>query len=93
VQRSGSVKARGAFHFLLTQHPMRVVTAAGGNHGLAVAVAACALGVEAMPTAAGRWRQMHHPDAGVCWTGLAWACTPSYGPSPAEVGVVEIRLD
>lgn len=51
LQRSGSFKARGAFHFLLTQRltgrPPRVVTASGGNHGLAVAVAASALGVDA----------------------------------------------
>jgi threonine dehydratase len=47
LQLSGSFKARGAFNFLLTHRPRRVVTASGGNHGLAVAVAAAALGVEA----------------------------------------------
>lgn len=47
LQRSGSFKARGAFNFLLTTRPPRVVTASGGNHGLAVAVAAAALGIEA----------------------------------------------
>jgi len=51
LQRSGSFKARGAFHFLLTtrlvQSQRRVVTASGGNHGLAVAVASAALGIEA----------------------------------------------
>lgn len=47
LQRSGSFKARGAFHFLLRNRPARVVTASGGNHGLAVAVASAALGVAA----------------------------------------------
>jgi len=47
LQLSGSFKARGAFHFMLTSRPRRVVTASGGNHGLAVAVAAAALGVAA----------------------------------------------
>ncbi|HEY3261221.1 MAG TPA: serine/threonine dehydratase [Pseudonocardiaceae bacterium] len=54
LQRSGSFKARGAFHFLLTVRPRRVVTASGGNHGLAVAVAAAALDIKAevfVPTA------------------------------------------
>lgn len=47
MQRAGSFKARGAFHFLLTTRPRRVVTASGGNHGLAVATAAAALGTVA----------------------------------------------
>lgn len=47
LQRAGSFKARGAFHFLLRHRPSRVVTASGGNHGLAVAVASAALGVAA----------------------------------------------
>lgn len=47
LQRAGSFKARGAFNFLLTHRPARVVTASGGNHGLAVATAAAALGVAA----------------------------------------------
>ncbi len=47
LQRSGSFKARGAFNFLLTTRPPRVVAASGGNHGLAVATAAAALGIAA----------------------------------------------
>ncbi|HEY0638929.1 MAG TPA: serine/threonine dehydratase [Pseudonocardiaceae bacterium] len=47
LQRSGSFKARGAFHVLLRTRPERVVTASGGNHGLAVATAARALGIPA----------------------------------------------
>lgn len=46
LQRSGSFKARGAFHRLLTAAvpPAGVVAASGGNHGAAVALAARALG-------------------------------------------------
>jgi threonine dehydratase len=47
MQRSGSFKARGAFNVLLRTRPDRVVTASGGNHGLAVATAAAALGIPA----------------------------------------------
>lgn len=47
LQRSGSFKARGAFNVLLRTRPERVVTASGGNHGLAVATAAAALGIAA----------------------------------------------
>lgn len=47
LQRSGSFKARGAFTVLLRTRPQRVVTASGGNHGLAVATAAAALGITA----------------------------------------------
>jgi len=47
LQRSGSFKARGAFNFLLRTRPRRVVTASGGNHGLAVATASAALGITA----------------------------------------------
>ncbi|GHJ45911.1 hypothetical protein Cs7R123_32530 [Catellatospora sp. TT07R-123] len=44
-QRSGSVKARSAFHALLSLDPaQRFVTAPGGNHGLAIAEAARILG-------------------------------------------------
>lgn len=57
LQRSGSFKARGAFNRLLTAfespalaEPLRrngVVAASGGNHGIAVALAAADLGVPA----------------------------------------------
>lgn len=48
-QHSGSFKARGAFHNLLTRPAPAVgcATASGGNHGAAVAYAANALGVQA----------------------------------------------
>ncbi len=49
LQHSGSFKARGAFHNLLTR-PVPAVgcaAASGGNHGAAVAFAAQALGVKA----------------------------------------------
>lgn len=46
LQRTGSFKLRGATNALLS-HPLpeRVVTASGGNHGLAVATAAASVGV------------------------------------------------
>ena len=49
LQHSGSFKARGAFHNLLTRPAPAVgcATASGGNHGAAVAYAANALGVKA----------------------------------------------
>lgn len=46
LQRTGSFKLRGATNALLAgPRPERVVTASGGNHGLAVATAAGALGI------------------------------------------------
>lgn len=49
LQRGGSFKARGAFTSLLSLPlpPAGVVAASGGNHGVAVALAAAALGVPA----------------------------------------------
>lgn len=48
LQRSGSFKLRGATNALLSgDRPERVVTASGGNHGLAVATAAATVGVPA----------------------------------------------
>ncbi len=49
LQHTGSFKARGAFHNLLTRAapPVGCATASGGNHGAAVAYAAKRLGVPA----------------------------------------------
>jgi threonine dehydratase len=47
LQLTGSFKLRGALNALLAESPARVVTASGGNHGLAVATAAALLGVPA----------------------------------------------
>ncbi len=49
LQHSGSFKARGAFHSVLsaTDRPDALVAASGGNHGLAVAHAAHTLGLPA----------------------------------------------
>lgn len=49
LQHAGSFKARGAFTNLLTREipPAGVVAASGGNHGVAVAHAARALGIPA----------------------------------------------
>src|ERR687894_2093838 len=48
LQRGGSFKLRGAVNALVSgPRPERVVTASGGNHGIAVATAAAALGLPA----------------------------------------------
>src|SRR5579864_7260234 len=49
LQRSGSFKVRGAFANLLMRQATKagVVAASGGNHGVAVACAAQALGIPA----------------------------------------------
>jgi len=47
LQLTGSFKVRGALNALLADRPARVVTASGGNHGLAVATAAALLGLPA----------------------------------------------
>lgn len=47
LQLTGSFKLRGALNALLAESPARVVTASGGNHGLAVATAAALLGIPA----------------------------------------------
>ena len=49
LQATGSFKARGAFHNLLTRRasPAGCATASGGNHGAAVAFAARKLGIRA----------------------------------------------
>lgn len=47
LQLTGSFKVRGALNALLSTRPERVVTASGGNHGLAVATAAALLDVPA----------------------------------------------
>jgi threonine dehydratase len=47
LQLTGSFKVRGALNALLSARPTRVVTASGGNHGLAVATAAALLDVPA----------------------------------------------
>ncbi len=61
LQLTGSFKLRGALNALLAGSPARVVTASGGNHGLAVATAAALLGIpatvytpESVPTAKAR---------------------------------------
>lgn len=49
LQKSGTFKARGAFNHLLSRAvpPAGVCAASGGNHGVAVAMAAAELGVKA----------------------------------------------
>jgi threonine dehydratase len=62
LQQGGSFKTRGAFTHLLTRTvpPAGVVAASGGNHGVAVALAAQKLGVPArifVPTVASQAKQ------------------------------------
>ena len=57
LQRGGTFKARGAFNKLLSDQapPAGIVAASGGNHGIAIATAANALGIKAnifVPTTA-----------------------------------------
>ncbi|MGO1118583.1 threonine/serine dehydratase [Rhodovibrionaceae bacterium A322] len=49
LQKAASFKARGAFNSLLAapQRPGKVIAASGGNHGIAVALAAGELGIDA----------------------------------------------
>lgn len=57
LQHTGSFKPRGAFNSLLQLEGDRVIASSGGNHGLAVAYAARALGKRALivvPTTAAR---------------------------------------
>lgn len=48
LQHTGSFKPRGAFNSLLQTKSDRVIASSGGNHGLAVAYAARALGKQAL---------------------------------------------
>ena len=79
LQLSGSFKLRGALNALLaTSLPERVVTASGGNHGLAVATAAGLLGVPAtvfVPTTvpAGKARRIEAAGARLVRTGVRYA--------------------
>jgi threonine dehydratase len=68
-QHGGSFKARGAFTHLLTHDvpPAGVVAASGGNHGVAVALAASKLGIPArifVPSVASPAKQKRIRDLG-----------------------------
>jgi threonine dehydratase len=79
LQRSGSFKVRGALNALLGgELPQRVVTASGGNHGIAVAVAGRLLGVPAtvfVPTTvpAGKARRIEAAGARLVRVGDRYA--------------------
>jgi threonine dehydratase len=81
LQVTGSFKARGALHRLLSLPPevagRGVITASGGNHGLAVAYAARALGVPAViylpgHTPAEKAERMEAWGATVLREGVVW---------------------
>jgi threonine dehydratase len=79
LQRSGSFKFRGAMNALLSgPPPEHVVTASGGNHGLAVATAAAILGIPAtvvvpIPTPEGKARRIEATGALLIRTGSHYA--------------------
>lgn len=81
LQVTGSFKARGALHRLLSLPPdvaaRGVITASGGNHGLAVAYAARAIGVPAViylpsHTSAEKAQRMEAWGATVMRAGEVW---------------------
>jgi threonine dehydratase len=79
LQRGGSFKLRGAVNALLSaQRPERVVTASGGNHGIAVATAAQQLGLQAtvfVPVSApgGKTRRIEAAGARLVRHGASYA--------------------
>ncbi|MET0238228.1 MAG: serine/threonine dehydratase [Kibdelosporangium sp.] len=79
LQRTGSFKFRGALNALLAGgKPDHVVTASGGNHGLAVATAAAVLGVPATVYAPesipdGKARRILHAGAELVRAGHTYA--------------------
>ena len=80
LQHSGSFKARGAFHNLLTRPapPAGCATASGGNHGAAVAYAARKLGVKARSLRAGdRHARQDRQDPGLWRRGGDRAARPT----------------
>jgi threonine dehydratase len=79
LQRGGSFKLRGAVNALVAgPRPTQVVTASGGNHGIAVATAAAALGLPAtvyVPVAApeGKTRRIQTAGAHLVRRGATYA--------------------
>jgi threonine dehydratase len=79
LQRSGSFKLRGAVNALATgPRPVQVVTASGGNHGIAVATAAASLDLAAtvyVPVGApeGKTRRIEAAGAALVRHGATYA--------------------
>jgi threonine dehydratase len=99
LQRGGSFKLRGALNALLAgPRPERVVTASGGNHGIAVATAAALLGLPAtvfvpLNAPAGKTRRIEAAGARLVRHGATYAeaaaaaqAAASDGRGPAAVG-------
>src|SRR5690349_11866931 len=90
LQRSGSFKFRGALHALLTgPRPEHVVTASGGNHGLAVATAAALLDLPAtvvvpISTPDGKARRIEATGATLIRTGAHYAEAAAVATTLAE---------
>jgi threonine dehydratase len=99
LQHAGSFKPRGAFTNLLSRSPppAGVVAASGGNHGLAVAFAACKLGVRAsifVPSVCAATKQQRIRDLGarlvLAGERYADALAASHAYA-AETGALEIH--
>jgi len=79
LQRGGSFKLRGAVNALAVgPRPTEVVTASGGNHGIAVATAAASLGLPAtvyVPVSApeGKTRRIEAAEARLVKQGVTYA--------------------
>ena len=90
LQRSGSFKFRGALNALLPgPRPEHVVTASGGNHGLAVATAAALLNLPAtvvvpIPTPDGKARRIEATGATLIRTGAQYAEAAAVAAELAE---------
>jgi len=90
LQHSGSFKFRGALNALLTgPRPEHVVTASGGNHGLAVAMAAALLDLPAtvvvpISTPEGKARRIEATGAVLIRTGEHYAEAAAVATTLAE---------
>ncbi|MBO0840856.1 MAG: pyridoxal-phosphate dependent enzyme, partial [Sciscionella sp.] len=88
LQRTGSFKLRGAVNAIMSEPtpPRQVVTASGGNHGLAVATAARLLGVPAtvyVPESV--------PEAKAAWIAKTGASLVRQGKTYADAAAVAQR--
>lgn len=92
LQRTGSFKLRGALNALLSgPAPDLVITASGGNHGLAVATAASVLGLPAVvyvpeTVPAGKARRIEAAGARLVRHGARYADAAAAAMAAAEAG-------
>ena len=82
LQATGSFKARGAFHNLLTRPASAAscATASGGNHGAAVAYAAQKLASERGSSSGNRLSRQDREDQGLWGRGRHWRGGVCRGP-------------